>query len=397
MRILLRQPEHQVTSSAFRRRQSFAMRIGLVSQSFNNRTGIGRIVNALASEFIRLGHEVIGAAQEFEGTDGRMTRRRVMSFTSSKGLNKVLFRLNGPPFGESEIDIAHTFGVGRTAHIVSAQSCHRAGIELLHGKPYLGKSNFGFYDYVSLADEKALFTSISTRRIIAASRLVSSQIEEHYRVDSNMISIVPNGVDYKLFERVRSEGNRDGIRASLDLPEDKYVLLFVGNEFGRKGLQVLLGALSALEDQCAYLLVVGGDDQERYRRLAADLGIADQVSFVGSIPNPENLYAAADAFVLPTLYEPFGIAIIEAMAAGVPVITSKACGAIEGMQHRQHVLHLENPTSVDELAEAIRLLRRDDTLRKKMIASGLEKARELSWDRIAQRVIAVYNDVKRSL
>ena len=373
------------------------MRIGLASQSFDHRTGIGRIATSLAAELIALGHDVIGAAQEFEEVDPRITKLRVPRLSSSKGINKLLFRLNGFPFERSKIDIAHTFGVGRGVEIVSAQSCHRAGMELLRGKGHMGGRNLGFYDYISLVDERALLTSQSTRRIIAVSHLVRTQIQEYYPVDPLLISIVPNGVDYKAFERLRSEESKTAIRLRLGLSNDRFVLLFVGNEFERKGLHVLLRAVKALGDQSAYLLVVGAGDQGAYGKLASDLGISNQVGFAGSIPNPEKLYMAADVFVLPTLYEPFGIVVLEAMAAGIPVITSQACGATEGMRHQEHVLFLENPTFVEELVEAVRLLRRDDNLREKMIAAGLERAREFSWDRVAQRVAEIYNEVRRSL
>jgi UDP-glucose:(heptosyl)LPS alpha-1,3-glucosyltransferase len=372
------------------------MKIALVSQSCDNRTGIGRIVNALALEFVGLGHDVSIAAQTLEGIDGRVIKRHVLSLTSSKGLNKILFRFFGPRFSRREADVMHTFGVGRRADVVSAQSCHRAGLELVGTKQsrVVERRSLGVYDRVSLADEQVLLTSQSTRRIVAVSQLVKSQIEQYYGVDGRNISVIPNGVNIRLFEGLRDRTCRSDVRSSVGFTQDHFVLLFVGNEFGRKGLGVLLRAMSALGDQRVRLLVVGGGDQKRYAKLAGHLGVAQRVRFLGSVSAPESLYLAADSFVLPSLYEPFGIVILEAMAAGVPVITSKLCGATEEMQHRRHVLHLEDPTSVEELSEAIRLLIRDESVRKMLADAGREKAKEYSWERIAQEMLGVYNWVR---
>jgi UDP-glucose:(heptosyl)LPS alpha-1,3-glucosyltransferase len=375
------------------------MRIGLVCQSCNNRTGIGRIVNSLASEFIGVGHHVMCAAQDFEGIDTRITQRRVPSISPSKGLNKLLFRLNGRPFRESEVDVIHTFGVGRNAHIVSAQSCHRAGMELLraHQAQILERQVWGVYDHVSLSDERALLTLPFTRQIIAVSQMVKLQIVRTYGIDGERIAVVPNGVRLESFEMRRTNLNRPELRAALGLSHDDYALLFVGNEYGRKGLKVFIQSLSILRDRSLRILVVGGGDREQYQGLAAELGVEDQVKFLGSITSPEDMYFAADLLVHPSLYEPFGIVVIEAMAAGLPVIASATCGATEGMQHRKHVLLLEDPTSLAELSGAIQLLREDHVLRQTLIAGGMEKSKEYSWGRIAETILALYQGVRRSL
>jgi UDP-glucose:(heptosyl)LPS alpha-1,3-glucosyltransferase len=198
-----------------------------------------------------------------------------------------------------------------------------------------------------------------------------------------------------MFEELRTAVDRANLRVSLGFSPDDFVILFMGNEFGRKGLKGLLEALAAFGKSTVKLLVVGGGDVRAYGKFAAELGIAGNVRFMGSVPSPENLYLAADAFVLPTLYEPFGIVILEAMAAGVPVITSRLSGATEGMKDRHHALLLERPASVEELVETVGLLRKDETVRQNLIVAGLEKAKEFSWDKIARRVLAVYDDVRR--
>jgi UDP-glucose:(heptosyl)LPS alpha-1,3-glucosyltransferase len=303
----------------------------------------------------------------------------------------------GKPFRDDEADVINTFGVGRGADVVTAQSCHRGGMDVLRSRAnqFLERPSIGFYDRVSLNDERILLTSPVTQRVIAVSELVKSQIEELYNVNPEDIAVVPNGVNFSLFEMLRTQVDRPSKRKSLGFSPDDFVLLFVGNEFGRKGLKALLQSLVALDDRNVQLLVVGSGNQQSYRRFATELGIATGVHFAGNIPSPEAMYLVADAFVLPSLYEPFGLVVLEAMAAGVPVITSKATGAVEGMLNRRHALLLEYPASVEELLEAVRLLKGDESLRKHLIASGFEKAKEFTWGKVAQRTLGIYDDVQR--
>ncbi|HCV42347.1 MAG TPA: hypothetical protein DGH68_02600 [Bacteroidetes bacterium] len=371
------------------------MKIGLVCESCDNRTGIGRIVNYLAGEFLELENEVRCAAQSFEGTHAKLIRRSVPRFSSSKGLNKILFGLNGPPFTGSEVDVMHSFGVGRGAQVVSAQSCHRAGMELLDPfrNEFLERRGFGLYDRVSLYDEKALLTSRSTKRIIAVSKLVKTQVENFYGVNPARVAVVPNGVNISLFEQLRNQIDRPRLRSSVGCSPDDFVVLFVGNEFGRKGLRVVLQSLRALNDRHVRLLVVGRGDRERYSRCAVDLGIADNVLFMGSVSAPETLYFAADAFVFPSLYEPFGIVVLEAMAAGVPVITTRSCGAVETMIHGEHGLYLENPCDIDDLSQQILRVVSDEELRARLAANGKQEARKYDWTSIAFWILNIYREI----
>ncbi len=366
------------------------MRIGLETLSCDPRTGIGRIARALANAFSQRGHEVHIIAHDPGPPDVRTHAHRVMGFPRSKALSKILFRIDEQRCLRTlSCDITYSFGIGRRADVVAAQSCHRAGMEILksHSLAPWERPNWGLYDMVSLNDEKALLTSKRTKRIIACSNLVKNQIIQYYGVEPGRIVVIPNGVS--LHGGDRSGEFLASLRKQWGIAEEERVLLFTGNEFSRKGLKSVLEAMAKLDMPNLRLVVAGRGNIRPYERLAEALRLAGRVTFLGSVENPDRLFGVADLFVFPTLYEPFGMVVLEAMAAGVPVITSKSCGAVEGMTQGFHGIFLDDPTSAAEVADGIRRLLADENLRNKLSVEGRNKASEFRWDAIAARTLEV--------
>jgi UDP-glucose:(heptosyl)LPS alpha-1,3-glucosyltransferase len=187
------------------------------------------------------------------------------------------------------------------------------------------------YHRFMLAAERELYSSMRLRMVICNSEMVRDEIHRHYGISQQRLCVIRNGVNTEEFHpRLRSQ--RQAVRDDLEIPEHAFVFLFVGSGFKRKGLAQALTALAGLRDP-TWLVVVGKDRREhRYRRLAARLGIAQRVRFLGSQRHVAPYYGAADAFVLPTLYDPGSNAVLEALAAGLPVITSTKCGTAELIQ-----------------------------------------------------------------
>lgn len=181
------------------------------------------------------------------------------------------------------------------------------------------------YHRATLAAEKAMFLGSRLRMVICISELVKREIQEHFGLDDARLPVVYNGIDPSVFNlSVRALGRET--RQAFAIPEAVPLFLFLGSGFERKGLATVL---SALPDE-AWLLVVGKDKRTgHYRRLAESLGIAGRVRFAGPQKEVTRFYAAADAFVFPTVYEPFGNVVLEAMACGLPVLTTPDCGGAE--------------------------------------------------------------------
>ncbi len=176
--------------------------------------------------------------------------------------------------------------------------------------------------------ERDLVRRPSLRRIVANSERVRRDLTELYNVDPDRIAVVPTGVNrarLDLPDRERAEGD---IRAELGLGS-RPMVLFVGAGFRRKGLAWAIRALAEMDRPEAVLVVAGRDRLEPFRRLARGLGLDNRVFLLGHREDVGALLAAADAFVLPTMYDPQSGACLEALAAGVPVVTTEANGVAD--------------------------------------------------------------------
>ena len=183
----------------------------------------------------------------------------------------------------------------------------------------------------TLRAERELFSSKRLHAVICNSQMVAGEITRHFGVDAQKLHVIYNGVDTAAFRP--DNGARLALRRQLGIAPEALLFLFVGSGFERKGVGALLRAFALLQGPArmhAHLAVVGHDRKSaQYRNLASRLGIADRVSFPGPQAPVQPWYQGADCFVLPTLYDPFPNAILEALACGLPVITSRQCGAAE--------------------------------------------------------------------
>ncbi len=184
-----------------------------------------------------------------------------------------------------------------------------------------------YHSYALAAEAKAL-THPGLRAVICGSRMVRDEIAAAFPQTAGKLAILYNGVDCQSFHPgVR--GGREAVREHHGIPREATIFVFVGSGFYRKGLAQAMKAVALLSPP-AGLLVVGQDRHEgRYRRLGQDLGIGDRLWFVGRQTDPRPFYGAADAFILPALYDPSPNVVLEAMACGLPVITSFSAGTSE--------------------------------------------------------------------
>ena len=184
------------------------------------------------------------------------------------------------------------------------------------------------YHRKRLALESQLYASERLRAVVCNSAMVRDDIRRHYAVGDTELTVIENSIDIAAYapdERARQSGL--ACRQRYEIPAHAMLLLFVGSGFERKGLAAAIRALAASRGQ-ARLLVVGRDkSRRRYARLAQRCGVGDRVHFAGAQDDVRPFYWAADALIHPAEYEAFGLVVLEAMAAGLPVIASHTCGA----------------------------------------------------------------------
>lgn len=213
------------------------------------------------------------------------------------------------------------------------------------------------YHRTKLAMEAEMLSHPDLRYVICNSEMVRSDIRRHYPGCRAELVLVEPGIDLHHFHVVDSDARRQAARRALDLDADATVLLFIGAGFERKGLGTAIAALAEWGDRRAALVVVGRDrDRWRYSKLARQLGVRRQVRFVGPVNDVLPWLHAADALVHPALYEPFGLVVAEAMAAGLPVLSSPTTGAASAMVRHEHTGWLIDALDRHGYAEAMRAL-----------------------------------------
>ena len=173
--------------------------------------------------------------------------------------------------------------------------------------------------------EKKQFAYNSRRMLIANSGKIRDNVRYCYSLPEDFFGIAFPGVDSNALNTASAVKNGCELRSRLGIPENDPVILFVGTEFERKGLETLLKGFHHISRQDIWLLVAGGGEKHnKYNKMVQNLKITDRVKFLGLVSNIENVYATSDIFVLPTLSEPAGMAPVEAIATGLPVIVSNA-------------------------------------------------------------------------
>lgn len=185
---------------------------------------------------------------------------------------------------------------------------------------------------IALDIEKKALTSCLPLKVICNSHMVKQDIIHRYHVPEDRIAVIHNGTDVEKFNRERYVEQAATLRKQNGISADDLVFLFLGTGYQRKGLDLVLKAFSRYIEQGnkAKLIVAGHDSSlKQFRKLAQRLKVAQATLFLGGRRDPEVLYAASDIFILPTRYDPFANATVEALASGLPVITSKNNGGCE--------------------------------------------------------------------
>ncbi|MEW6675165.1 MAG: glycosyltransferase family 4 protein [Nitrospirota bacterium] len=383
------------------------MKLAFIKKSFSVHGGAEMYLQTLIGYLKKTGHEIHILANRWSDEEGIIFHKvpvlHLGSFLNTVTFNRsVNLKLKAQGSKLKEYDCAISFERTTCQDIYRAgEGCH---IEWLKRRetidPFWKKFTFRINPlHITLLNlEKKIFRD--TGLIIANSNMVKSHIVKHYGVPEDRIRVIYNGVDLRRFSPQNREIWRDKIRKGLSIPEDAKVILFVGSGFERKGLKILLRAVSVLNSSLVSrpsslrLLVIGKGNIKKFKSIAEGYGVKANVDFLGTQREIEGFYAVADLFVLPTIYDPFSNATLEAMASGLPVITTIYNGVSELIENNVEGFILKDVLNSDELSEKIRVALINSIT---MGNSARQKAENFSIENAARKFLEVINETTQHL
>ncbi len=365
------------------------MRIAIVIERFV--PGVGGVENVawqVAHELARQGEDVTVLAREIDPTAAVATEAIPAPRAWQPIRIETFSRRAARRLARRDFDVVHGFSHTRTQDLFRAGGgSHRDWLRRTHaGFGYRARLLSPRYR-VRFAIERDVFEG-SRQRIQCSSRLVADVLERDHGVSPDRIFLLPNGVDAERFDPGLLADEARGLRRA-HAPHASQVWLLPGSGWHRKGLDTALRAL-ARGDAGACLWVAGRDDPTRWIERARDLGIADRVDFLGARDDLPAVYAAADAVVLPTRYDPFANVTIEAAAAARPVVTTRANGASEWLG--DDLIALDDANDDVALAAALAALTQLDERRRRG-ESLAARARTLDWSSHAKALRGEYEAI----
>jgi len=310
------------------------MKLAIVRQKYTPFGGAERFVERALSALVGQGLDVTIITRQWkgDGQDGRKVRRCNPFYLGRLWRDAGFSRCVQAIVATKEFDLVQSHERIPGCHIYRAgDGVHATWLELRARTQSPLAALFTrlhpWHRYVLRAEAK-MFRHPALKAVICNSRMVKDDIVRRFGVAEDKLHVIHNGVDLDFFHPGLREEHRLQVRAELGIPEDAPVILFVGSGFERKGLFPLLQAVAGMPD--VHLLVVGKDRKlPQAKAMAMQLGIAERTHFLGAQPDVRPYYGSADVFALPTLYDPFPNAVLEALACGLPVMTSPTSGAAE--------------------------------------------------------------------
>lgn len=326
------------------------MKIAFIKRNFSHYGGAEKYLATFIEQLKNEGHEIHIFSNKWQPNDGVVFHKvRILPFGSF--LKAYTFNRN-LKINLKDFPCVVSFERTTCQHIYRAgEGCHIRWLELrCLIEPFFKKLSFKINPlhryYLNI--ERKIFEK--TPIIIANSNMVKNEILQYYGISEKKITVIYNGVDTRKF----AQKNKNELRQKYNIPDDQRVIVFVGSGFKRKGLDTLIKAVALLK-QKPLLLIIGKGNEKQYKKSCKKFGIENKVFFMGIRKDIENFYALADIFVLPTLYDPFSNATLEAMASGLPVVTTKNNGAAELIEQAKEGYTVESLFDAHELAEKIAL------------------------------------------
>lgn len=352
------------------------MKIALSFPGCHRRAGVERIIYECAKFLDERGHEVTVFANEFEQNGAHFKYHYIPIKSTLKTLDPAAFYKPCVKAMRADHFDAHgSFGcVCPEGGVYWAQSVHAAWLDKAKAyRPLWSMARWKQWlnpvHPILLRFERSHFSKGGYRRIIALTNEVKGDLNHYYGVPLEDIDVVPNGYAPEEFNVPAAQALRAPMRKELNFAPEHKVIVFVGNELDRKGYPALLRAVESMNDPRLRILVAGKIAPAPH----------PLVTYVGSTGEIAKYYAASDIFALPTLYEAWGLVIVEAMATGLPVLTSRLAGASVAVIEGETGYLLDNPADETEIVRKLKPLVEGQHSPPEVISASVEK---YAWSQV---------------
>jgi len=366
-------------------------RILFISYVSNQHSGVGNRVYHLSRELAKKGHEVHVITKQGEYIDNEVNayyvqipkhilkippvplpQVSIFNLLAYKKFEEIKHKIKPDLIDFQHIHISPFVNMMKEKDNLVI-TCHGTEIGLFN----LERNYLGFINLINSKFEKDIFRK--SKIVIAVSDYVKLEIINYYNLQSNKIITIHNGIDLDEFNNIRKIGLKDKLGVSN-------IIIFLGGFSKRKGIRILIKALAEIKEKDWVLIIIGSGDlksKKEINNLSYFLKIKNKILNFSNVSREllKSLLFEADIFVHPSLYEPFGIAILEAMAMGKVIIASRTGGIPEVLANAGILI---KPSS-EELRKALELLISDTELRKKYTKLAKERVKIFDWSRIAEK------------
>ena len=375
------------------------LRIAVLTRNFSPTAGGAERYAIAMVEHLAARHDITVFAQTIEHQRSGVSYHRIRTpFKRPRWINQLWFASSTWWATRRGFDVVHSHentwhGNVQTVHVLpvrhnlfkKAAALSKAKVALKWLSVFTSPRLASY-----LALEHLRYAPKPGRKIVITSQNLLDVFVNSFPAAQSMTSVITPGIDMPAV--ATSLPIQHEARDYLGLPQNVPCLLFVGNNFKKKGLQTLIEALAFLPDT-VILAVVGGSDQiEMFRQQSHAAGWSQRVFFLGALHDTQPAYRAATCLVHPTREDSFAMVVLEAMSFGLPVVVSNAahCGIAAMLQHETHALLLANPYEAGEVAVKVNAILNDDLLKSNLSGHARNFAAGFDWHQLAAQQETVY-------
>ena len=284
----------------------------------------------------------------------------------------------------------------------SHERIFKADIFTMHGIPHrywvnhIRRKHLSLFDITTAWVENKLVQEGNCKKFISVSNMAKNIFLQEYPMSEEKFAVIHPGIHLKDYANIDRKIARAEARKKYGISDNEPVLIFVSMNFEIKGLDAILEALGRLKARGSSfrLLIAGKGNVGKYTRLATKAGIAEKVIFTGKL-NKDSLirhYLAADIYIMLSAFDTFGMVVLEAMAAGLPVIISSTVGAKDLVREGENGFVINDTSDSEAVAETIKKLL-DEKTRGGMSCAALATAEQNTWDKTTAKYLRLYHEI----